>query len=153
MSAITLEHIEAKQSEIQKLIERFKAEQPRALHLSATPIELAQGEVYAGIVLADDGALSHHLVLLPGEVEYVSWTNAQDWAEDQGGQLPTRREQALLFANCKQHFQAAAYWSGQQHETDSGWAWYQYFSHGSQTCLGKSIEVRARAVRRLPIGE
>ena len=100
-------------------------------------------------MLADDGTLSHHLVLLPGEVEDVSWTNAQDWAEGQGGQLPTRREQALLFANCKQHFQAAAYWSGQQHETDSGWAWYQHFTSGSQLYDRKYHELRARAVRRL----
>jgi hypothetical protein len=148
---ITLEHIEAKQSEIQQLIARFKAEQPRALQLSATTVELAQGEVYAGVALGDDGNPSHHLVLLPGEVDDVSWTNAQDWAEDQGGHLPTRREQALLFANCKQHFQTAGYWSGQQHDSESSWAWYQYFGYGGQYYGSQSYGLRARAVRRLVI--
>jgi hypothetical protein len=63
--------------------------------------------------------------------------------------LPTRREQSLLFTNLKGEFQSAWYWSGQKHETDSGWAWCQTFGYGRQTRTRTGGELRARAVRRL----
>ena len=76
-------------------------------------------------------------------------------ASKQGGDsvasLPTRREQALLYANLKEEFEDRAYWSCEAHESESGWAWYQYFSDGYQHYDGRGRELRARAVRRLPI--
>jgi len=149
--SITLKHIEAKQSEIQQLIARFKAEQPRTLTVAEASIELATGEVYAGLILNEDGTPAHHLVLLPGQAEELEWDKAIEWASEQGGELPTRREQALLYANCKQHFEAAGYWSSQQHESNSSWAWCQYFLGGTQGHDRKSYGLRARAVRRLII--
>ena len=63
---------------------------------------LKPGEVYAGIILGKNGDPDHHLVLLPGALHDVNWTDATRWAESIGGELPTRREQALLFANTKE---------------------------------------------------
>ena len=75
-----------------------------------------------------------------------------EWASKQGGEsiasLPTRREQALLYANLKEQFEERAYWSC---EAESGWAWSQYFLSGSQIDRLKRNELRARAVRRLII--
>ena len=104
MPAITLDAIEAKQTELSKLIAQFKdqANQPTLRVLQEVEIELHSGEHYAGPVLDADGNLMHHLVLraeLPtGE---ITWQAAMDWADSIGGALPTRQEQALLFANCK----------------------------------------------------
>ena len=113
--------------------------------------DLAQGEIYAGIALNEDGTPSHHVILLDGEADEADWQTQTDWAKSIGGELPARQEQALLYANCKQHFKPDWYWSSQQHSAESGWAWYQYFGSGDQYGLPKLSELRARAVRRLPI--
>ncbi|MCA3196747.1 MAG: DUF1566 domain-containing protein, partial [Cupriavidus sp.] len=70
------------------------------------------------------------------------------WADEQQGSLPTRREQSLLFANLKSEFDERAYWSGEKHAENAGWAWYQTFDYGTQDTLTQSRELRARAVRR-----
>jgi hypothetical protein len=146
---ITLEAIEAEQSRISELIAEFK-KQPRAteLRIPAATIPLAPGERYAGVVLGEDGVLSHHLILLPGDVDDVSWSAAKEWAVEQGGELPTRREQSLLFANLKGEFEERAYWSTEAHESESGWAWYQGFGGGHQYYDHQDDEFRARAIRR-----
>lgn len=147
---ITLEQIEAKQTELADLIAKLKA-QPKPIRygIPAAVISLAPGERYAGIVLKDDGDPSHHLVLLPGKAEKVEWQKAKDWAERQGGELPTRREQALLCANLKGEFKPALHWSSEEHGDAS--AWCQSFVSGDQTFSHQSIALRARAVRRLSI--
>ena len=109
------------------------------------------GELYAGLILAKGDQPAHHLVLLPGEAESVNFAAAQKFAANAGGELPTRREQALLYANLKGEFQQRAYWSGEQHAAYADDAWYQDFDFGYQDDLNKSASLRARAVRRLII--
>ncbi len=107
------------------------------------------GGIYAGIIRGVDGAPDQHLVLLFGQAEDVSWSDACDWAKSAGGALPTRAEQALLFANLKDQFEPRWYWSSEQ-AGPSG-AWGQGFDDGFQYDYYRSYEGRARAVRRLPI--
>jgi hypothetical protein len=125
---------------------RTKTAAPITITLPA----LAKGEHYAGILLDDKGAPAHHLVLLAGDTK-LNWADAGAWAKKQGGELPTRREQSLLFANLKGKFERDYYWSSEQDADAAGWAWYQLFSNGYQYYYGKSYELRARAVRRVPI--
>ncbi|BEV15099.1 DUF1566 domain-containing protein [Herbaspirillum sp. DW155] len=110
-----------------------------------------EGEIYAGLLLGKNGEPDQHIFLLPGEAEGVNWAAAKEWAAKTGGDLPTRREQSLLFANCKEAFQPRWYWSGEQHAAYSSYAWYQDFSYGGLSNDGTSYEGRARAVRRLAI--
>jgi len=117
----------------------------------AVDIDLAEGEVYAGLILNDDGTPSHHVVLLPGDHDDTTWQAATDWAKSLNGELPTRREQSLLLANAKQHFEHDWYWSGEQYASDASYAWCQYFSLGPQNLTLMRYQCRARAVRRLPI--
>jgi hypothetical protein len=112
---------------------------------------LQPGEVYAGLIMGLNGAPDHHLVLLPGEAGAVNWGDAKTFAAKIGGELPTRREQALLYANLKHEFKPNWYWSGEQHAADDGYAWGQSFFSGLQSNDTKSAKLRARAVRRLPI--
>ena len=113
---------------------------------------LKAGEHYAGIALGEDGEPDHHLILLAGEAESVNWAQAKDFAAKAGGELPTRREQSLLFANLKEQFQSCWYWSGEQRASISDCAWVQYFGSGGQSSGGrKNGGCRARAVRRLVI--
>ena len=112
---------------------------------------LKPGEIYAGILLGKDGAPDHHMILLPGTAESIKWPDAVEWAKKAGGELPTRREQSLLFANLKEEFEPRWHWSGEQYADYTGYAWHQDFNYGDQTSNRKSYEGRARAVRRLVI--
>lgn len=107
---------------------------------------LKAGEQYAGLILGKDGAPDYHLFLLPGEAERIKWAGAIKWAKKAGGELPTRREQSLLFANLKEQFQPGWYWSCEQLASDPDFAWLQTFSNG-QSYYHESNEDRARAVR------
>ena len=107
------------------------------------------GGIYAGISRGVDGAPDEHLVLLPGEAVDVNWGAAGAFAASVGGELPTRAEQALLFASLKDQFEPRWYWSGEQ--AGPSFAWGQNFLNGNQLNDNRSYEGRARAVRRLPI--
>jgi len=123
----------------------------RIIKIAADVITLAEGEQYAGLILNDDGTPSHHLVLLPEDHDDMPWQAAVDWAKSIGGELPTRREQSLLFANCKQHFKHDWYWSSELYASDASYAWGQIFDDGSQLSYRIDLQCRAVAVRRLPI--
>jgi hypothetical protein len=112
---------------------------------------LADGELYAGLILGKNGAADYHLILLPGEAEQVSWSAATAWAAQTGGGLPTRRELSLLYANLKELFEREWYWSCEPQEPRSHLVWGQNFTSGIQTMYGRPFRGRARAVRRLPV--
>ena len=153
MSTITLDDIVAKQQELARMIDAFQSDVGKAVEILVVPeatIELRAGEHYAGLLLDDDGEPSHHLVLMADRAEKVTWDQAVDFAKRAGGELPTRREQSLLFANLKDQFEATWYWSGEQYEPDGSSAWGQYFHYGLQYNFPKSYEGRAVAVRRFP---
>jgi hypothetical protein len=124
---------------------------PKTLIFREASIELQPGERYAGLVLEDVGVgqFAHHLVLLPAKPEAMNWAAATEWAATQGGALPTRQEQALLYANLKAEFDPDWYWSSETHKTNDAYAWDQGFNTGGQNGSHKSYEAQARAVRRL----
>ncbi|MEJ7807523.1 MAG: DUF1566 domain-containing protein [Telluria sp.] len=111
---------------------------------------LVDGELYAGLILGKEGKPDHHLVLLPGEAHEVSWSAAREWANSEGGELPTRRELALLYANQREQFDRLWYWSSESQEPRAQLVWGQNFTSGIQTMYGRPFRGRARAVRRLP---
>ena len=113
--------------------------------------KLAKGERYVGLMLDEKGKPSHHLVLLPGQANDVTWKAAGAWAKKQGGTLPTRKEQALLFANAGSEFEARAYWSAEQYAGNDCYAWCQGFTYGNQDANLKNYSLRARAVRKVAV--
>jgi hypothetical protein len=147
LNTITLQQIQTAYAELGEMIEKFKAQASTLLSLPAATIELRPGERYAGLILGTDGKPSHHLILLPGEAEDVNWKSALAWAEKAGGELPSRNEQALLFANLKSEFKGDWYWSGEQYSESSTFG--QNFYDGSQYYGYKSAEARERAIRRV----
>jgi hypothetical protein len=148
MTTVTLQAIKTEHARLAAMIAALESSAPKLMVLREAQIELHPGERYAGLVLDSDGLASHHLVLLPSAAEDVSWQDAKTWAASAGGELPTRQEQALLYANLKSEFEPRWYWSGQEHESDSSCAWNQVFNYGYQGGIGKSCQARARAVRR-----
>lgn len=111
---------------------------------------LADGETYIGAIVKADGA-GHHIVLLPGHNNAASWQAQMEWAKSIGGNLPSRIEQAMLFAYHHDAFKPTWYWSNEQHAAYSGYAWSQDFSFGFQSYYYAASKLRARAVRRVPI--
>jgi hypothetical protein len=124
---------------------------PSELKASYLAANLKKDESYAGLILGKNGEPDYHLVLLPGDVDDVTWDQAKAFAKKAGGELPTRREQSLLFANLKEEFKKRTYWSGEAYASDARYAWCQYFGHGVQYSYHTYDQLRARAVRRLPI--
>jgi len=109
---------------------------------------LAEGEIYVGVT-GDKNGDSHHVILLPGDNDEATWQAQMDWAKLIGGDLPTRVEQAMLWANHRDQFRKEWYWSNELDE--DGWAWFQVFGGGGQLYDLQDDEFRARAVRRLPL--
>lgn len=105
--------------------------------------------IYAGLSLHAEQPLA--LVLLPGELDSTKWNDAVAWAEKQGGALPSRIDQLVLFKNLKGEFKDAYYWSGEEYAPDPDCAWYQGFADGYQYAYRKDYYYRARAVRRVVI--
>ena len=146
---VTLQDLESRQTELAALIKKFKDEQPAVLQIGAADIHLQQGERYAGTVLDADGTIKHHLALMaPRPDRSLSWGDAMAWAQKVGGSLPDRQEQALLFANCKPHLDAAWHWSCETNKDNASYAWGCYFDYGYQTYELKSAAGAAVAVRR-----
>ena len=79
----------------------------------------------------------------------MNWDDAKAWAAKIGGELPTRQEQSLLFANLKNEFLERYHWSCEAYS--SGSAWCQSFGDGYQDNNNRNNELCARAVRRAPI--
>lgn len=112
--------------------------------------ELADGEIYVGAIGDALGNL-YHVILLPGDNNDATHEAQLEWAKSIGGDLPTRIEQAMLLANHSDQFKKDWYWSNEIHHAESGWAWCQGFDDGPQGYYRKYGELRARAVRRVPI--
>ena len=151
MTTLTLGHIKAEHAKLAELIQAFEAQEQQGsgFLFPETVIQLRPGENYAGIVVGKDGEASYHLILMADKpTNQLNWNAAKNWAKRIGGDLPTRREQSLLFANCKEQFDPDWYWSGEVHEKDASYAWGQYFFNGRQYYGHFTDEWRARAVRR-----
>jgi hypothetical protein len=115
-----------------------------------------QGGVMAGL-LTDEKNRPYLLILGPENENELNWAAATQWAKDveENGHrdysLPTRVEQALLFARLSDRFEKDWYWSCEQPAENADYAWMQYFNNGSQGFNHKGLEWRVRAVRRLII--
>jgi len=116
-----------------------------------------QGGFYAGVVRGADGKPDHHLILADPEKFNINWNDAVKWAKGlkidrhKDYALPERNEQAILYGNVPERFQKEAYWSGAPSAGLASYAWSQYFTNGYQNYSLKVTQLRARAVRRLPI--
>ena len=112
--------------------------------------EPLNGGIFVGAITQPDG--THAAVaLLPGQANDVSWQAATEWAEQQGGQLPTRPMAALVLANTQDRPQRGWHWTCETHKDDASCAWGCYFGYGHQYDNPKSYQGAAVAVRLIHI--
>ncbi len=71
---------------------------------------LEAGETYVATLFDAANGKGYHLILLPGDNDQADWETQAAWAQSIGGELPTRVEQSLLYAQCKSLFEEVAYW-------------------------------------------
>lgn len=114
------------------------------------PHELKPGEKMIGPYAGPDGKVTA-AILLPGEKTDIGWNEAVAWAKQEGGDLPNRVEQAMLWAHHAALFQKRYYWSNEQYADDSVYAWAQSFNDGFQSYWHKDDKFMARAVRRVTV--
>lgn len=154
MTAVTLNDIHIQLTQLTAMVTEC-IKQPEVIKttqrvIPEISIALLPGEHYAGAVLDPEGCIKHHLVLMAErQNDDLDWEDAKAWADRVGGVLPTRQEQALLFANCKPHLKLEWYWSSEQNKDDASCAWYCCFYYGTQNIILKSAKGAAVAVRRV----
>ena len=157
MTTYTIESIQEKLAEAQATLDQIKAvlvrqdeAAPVTVVIPGVHIALQPGEHYAGPVLDSDGQVTHHLVQMSAQPSMaLTWQEAKRWANAVGGDLPTRQEQALLFANCRPHLKPSWHWSSEVYEGDASFAWGCYFDYGDQHYARQIGKGSAVAVRRL----
>jgi hypothetical protein len=152
MSQVTLEAVQAKQTELAVMIQQLQTQAGpiTVIEIESCDIELQPGEHYAGTILDENGEHQHHLILMAQRpTGKLNWQAATEWAKSVGGYLPFRQEQALLYANCKPHLKPDWHWSAETHDDDASSAWLCYFNDGYQDITLKSYEGSAVAVRRV----
>lgn len=109
-------------------------------------------EIYAGILLGKNGEPDQKIFVLSDEpATALTWEVAMAWAKSLDASLPTKRELALLYANVPELFENECYWSSEQSASFDGIAWSKPFGYGGQYYDGNDSELRARAVRRVPV--
>ncbi len=145
MSPITIEAIEAKQTELSALIQKFK-EQPKVkvINIESRTVELLPGERYAGAKLDDHGNHLHDTIVLAARSnETHNFDGAQQWAKSVGGDAPSPEECALIKANCPDVL-TRWYWTGEEYDASDAWYFYSdgHTSLGSKFAAGGALAVR-----------
>lgn len=114
--------------------------------------QLNEGEHLAGLCMID-GKTNHWLILLPATPDKnLTWRAAMDWAKSVGGELPSRFEAALIFANLRDKVDLDNWhWTATPYAGDKRYAWMQFFGNGTQLNDHKGFASRAVAVRRVPV--
>ena len=95
--------------------------------------------------------------LKPGTAENSGWgrsginVSAIEPTRPYAPTSPAQTQSEAFQEGGEQAFDTTWYWTSTQHASNTGYAWFQGFGNGNQTNSDKGSELRARAVRRLPI--
>jgi hypothetical protein len=112
---------------------------------------LKLGEVYAGLIIGQEGKSDYHLFVVPDDAEGLTWHQAMKFALKAGASIPTRQELHLMFINIKKKLKDANYWSVDPHSHHGDFAWSVDFRYGDQIISHKANYFRVRLVRRVPL--
>ncbi|WP_261496698.1 DUF1566 domain-containing protein [Burkholderia multivorans] len=108
---------------------------------------VAEGEIYLGGRIDANGDIEHSVVVGFND-ERMSLQEQREWAKSLGGVLMNRYEALIIYNERRDLVKEAAYWTDDEVEWDSAYAWCQTFYNGNQSDYRKSAALRAVAVRR-----
>lgn len=150
MTAITIESLEAKQTELAALIEKFKAQRPiTRINHPAIEIDLHPGERVAGHLLDANGHIKQTVIVLPHRLdEKLNWADVQVWAKEHDIDVASPEEYALIKANCPDLLTESWYWTNKPYAENDNYAW-AFFSYGGCGNVRTSRGGSALFVRRL----
>ena len=152
MSDLTLEKIEAKQTEIVKLIDQFKqASLARRFTIPSVSIVLAAGEWYAGPVINEDGSVKHHVVVMKTDItKRLDFDATQALASELGGVAPTIQEGRLIVSHQYGRLgDASSIWTIEVYKENASCAWNVYLGDGGTGIGDRSFERCPVVVRRV----
>lgn len=99
--------------------------------------KLKPGEKRVGSIILPDGRVQH-TILLPGDRSFPNWDAAKAWSEKQGGTLPDRVEQALMFKFLRNEFKPEWYWSCEE-APNPGYAFVLHFAVAISTTAARTV--------------
>ncbi|CAJ0698625.1 DUF1566 domain-containing protein [Ralstonia holmesii] len=108
---------------------------------------LAEGETYLFGRIDKNGDIEHTVVIAVNN-EALTRDEQREWAKSVGGVLMNRVEAIEIYNEHRDLVEPRAYWTDEDVEWDSAYAWYQFFYYGYQGNNHKSAALRAVAVRR-----
>ncbi len=133
-----------------------RSHQPGDLALSSIPWSTARlGEQKAGTILDVGTGITYDLMLLPGESEDVTWTQAKAIAAAAGGDLPSTAEMLMLERLLgAAAFKSDAYWTIETARFDGDTEdSIQYFTDGVFDFTVPSDQMSMRGVRRVMVDD
>ena len=150
MPPVTIEAVQAKQSELDQMIQQLVAQSSvREIKIEGRTIKLQPGERYAGARLDAQGQHMHDTIVLTARpASKLNWQGALDFGVQSGGQLASPEEYALIKANCPDLLTDPWCWTNREYEDDASAAW-SFFSIGNTLSHRKSAAGGALAVRRV----
>jgi hypothetical protein len=150
MSQVTLELVQAKQTELAEMIQALaRKAQSTKRRLPATDIVLFPGEWYAGAVLHEDGSIKHHLIVAAVREGCGNFDDTQAWAEALGFTAPTIQEAHLIVANKHKRLAGiTCFWTSEKH-SQAAYAWHCCLYFGFVSDYYRSAQLGGVAVRRL----
>jgi hypothetical protein len=110
-------------------------------------LKLAEGEVYLGGRIHSNGTVEHSVVVGVND-ERLPLADQIEWAKSLGGVLMNRFEGLVIYNEHRSLVKEASYWTGDDCEWDTSYAWFQGFNYGHQYGYLKGAALRAVAVRR-----
>jgi hypothetical protein len=116
--------------------------------LPALKQPLSEG-TFCGVITLPDGKHYAVLKLEAKAPARMPWEKAMAWAQEVGGQLPSRAIAALLFSVAKELFEPDWHWTNEP--DGSAYAWGCYFLNGSQFYYTQRSKGCAVAVRLIPL--
>jgi len=94
-----------------------------------------------------NGDVEHSVVIAVND-ERLPRDLQREWAKSVGGVLFNRVEALIIYNEHRDLVKPEAYWTDDDVEWDSAYAWYQDYDLGYQDFSPKSVELRGVAVSR-----
>ena len=108
---------------------------------------LAEGETYLFGRVDKNGDIEHTVVIAVNN-SALSREKQREWAKSIGGVLMNRIEAIEIYNSHRDLVEPDWYWTDEDVEWDTAYAWCQDFDYGGQGDYRKSAALRAVAVRR-----